>query len=103
MLLIFNNYGIYIVLLTSVICDLPFQVQYLKEFGLNIEDVGQVLAVKPQLMGCSIEERWKPLVKYLYYLGVRRDGMRRILLVKPMIFCVDLETTIAPKVSSFHL
>lgn len=50
-------------------------------------------------MGCSIEQRWKPLVKYLYYLGVRRDGMKRMLMVKPMIFCVDLETTIAPKVN----
>ncbi|KAI3953193.1 hypothetical protein MKX01_042188 [Papaver californicum] len=49
-------------------------------------------------MSCSIEERWKPLVKYLCYLGVRRDGMRRILTLKPMVFCVDLESTIAPKV-----
>lgn len=54
-------------------------------------------------MGCSIEGRWKPLVKYLYYLGVRRDGMRRILTVKPMIFCVDLETTIAPKVGILQM
>ena len=75
-----------------------FQVQYLKEFGLSTEDVGRLLAFKPQLMGCSIEERWRPLVKYLYYLGVRRDGMKRILIVKPMVFCIDLETTIAPKV-----
>lgn len=52
-------------------------------------------------MGCSIEQRWKPLVKYLYYLGVRREGMKRMLVVKPMIFCVDLETTIAPKVNIF--
>lgn len=74
------------------------QVNYLREFGLNTDDLGRLLAHKPQLMGCSIEERWKPLVKYLYYLGVDRDGMRRILLMKPMVFCVDLETTIAPKV-----
>lgn len=82
---------------TATFC---FQVQYLKEFGLSTEDVCKLLAFKPRLMGCSIEERWKPLVKYLYYLGVRRDGMKRILIVKPMIFCVDLETTIAPKVLS---
>lgn len=81
-----------------VCCNILVQAQYLKEFGLNTEDVGRLFALKPQLMGCSIEERWKPLVKFLYYLGVRRDGMKRILLVKPMIFCVDLETTIAPKV-----
>lgn len=49
-------------------------------------------------MGCSIEERWKPLVKYLYYLGISRDGMKRMLLIKPMVFCVDLEETIVPKV-----
>jgi mTERF domain-containing protein len=41
-------------------------------------------------MGCSIEERWKPLVKYLYYLGISRDGMKRMLVIKPMVFCVDL-------------
>lgn len=49
-------------------------------------------------MGCSIEERWKPFVKYLYYLGVCREGMRRMLIIKPMVFCVDLEKTIVPKV-----
>lgn len=65
---------------------------------MSTEDVRRLLAYKPQLMGCSIEERWKPLVKYLYYLGVRRDGMKRILMVKPMVFCVDLESTIVPKV-----
>lgn len=74
------------------------QVAYLKEFGLGNEDVGSLLAFRPQLMGCSIEERWKPLVKYLYYLGISRDGMRRILTVKPIAFCVDLETNIVQKV-----
>lgn len=79
----------------------------MKEFGLNIEEVGKLLAFKPQLMGCSIDDRWKPLVKYLYYLGISRDGMRRMLVVKPMVFCVDLEKVIAPKVRhcilAFHM
>lgn len=57
-----------------------------------------MLAFKPHLMGCSIEETWKPLVKYLYYHGISRDGMKRMLMVKPIIFCVNLETTIVPKV-----
>lgn len=74
------------------------QVTFLKEFGLSAEDVGRLLAFRPHLMGCSIGERWKPLVKYLYYLGVSRDGMRRMLVIKPMVFCFDLETTIVPKV-----
>lgn len=79
------------------------QVAYLKEFGLNNEDVGRLLAFKPQLMICSIEDRWNPLVKYFYYLGISKDGMRRILNMKPMVFCVDLEKTIVPKVYlSFH-
>lgn len=77
------------------------QVNYLKEFGLNNEGIGRLLAFKPQLMGCSIEKRWKPLVKYLYYLGISRDGMRRMLVIKPMVFCVELETTIALKVHNF--
>ncbi|KAF2305921.1 hypothetical protein GH714_008876 [Hevea brasiliensis] len=72
-----------------------------KEFGVNNEEVGRLLAFKPQLMGCSIEERWKPLVKYLYYLGISRDGMRRMLTIKPIVFCVDLEETIVPKVRFF--
>ncbi|XP_028556158.1 transcription termination factor MTERF2, chloroplastic-like isoform X3 [Dendrobium catenatum] len=54
--------------------EMNSKVNYLKEFGLSTEEVGQLLAYKPQLVGCSIEERWKPLVKYLYYLGVHRDG-----------------------------
>jgi len=37
-------------------------------------------------------------VKYLYHLNVSRDGMKRMLLVQPTIFCLDLETVIAPKV-----
>lgn len=74
------------------------QVAYLKDFGLNNEDVGRLLAFKPQLMACSIEVRWMPLVKYFYYLGISKDGMRRILTMKPMVFCVDLENTIVPKV-----
>ena len=57
-----------------------------------------MLAYKPQLMACSIEERWKPLVKYLYHLNISRDGMKRMLVVQPTIFCLDLETVIAPKV-----
>ncbi|XP_011088397.1 transcription termination factor MTERF2, chloroplastic isoform X3 [Sesamum indicum] len=75
-----------------------YLVAYLKDFGLNNEDVGRLLAFKPQLMACSIEDRWRPLVKYFYYLGISRDGMRRILTMKPMVFCVDLENTIVPKV-----
>lgn len=86
------------VLKYTVILLLLIQVSYLKEFGLSNEDVGKLLAFKPQLMGCSIEERWKPLVRYLYYHGISRDGMRRMLTMKPMVFCVDLKTTIVPKV-----
>lgn len=76
------------------------QVSYLKEFGLGDEDVGKLIAFKPHLMGCSIEERWKPLIKYFYYLGISRDGIKRILIVKPMVFCVDLESIIVAKVLS---
>ena len=80
-------------------CCLPeYQISYLKEFGLSTEEVGRLLAFKPHLMGCSIEERWKPLVKYFYYLGISKEGMKRILVVKPILYCIDLEKTIAPKV-----
>jgi hypothetical protein len=65
---------------------------------LSTEELGKILAFKPQLMACSIEERWKPLVKYLYHLNVSKDGMKRMLVVQPTIFCLDLETVIAPKV-----
>lgn len=82
----------------KVIDTCGFQVNYIKDFGLGDEDVGRLLAFKPQLMACGIEERWKPLLKYLYYLGINRDGMRRMLVIKPMVFCVDLETTIVQKV-----
>lgn len=74
------------------------QVNYLKEFGLEIEDIGKLLAYKPQLMNCSIEDKWKPLVKYFYYLGISKDGLRRMLTIKPVVFCLDLETIIVPKV-----
>lgn len=74
------------------------QVNYLKEFGVEIEDVGKLLAYKPQLMNCSIEDKWKPLVKYFYYLGISKDGLRRMLTIKPVVFCLDLETIIVPKV-----
>lgn len=87
---------------TSTQFFLFIQVLYLMKFGLSNEDVGRLLAFRPELMRCSIEERWKPLVKYLYYLGVSKDGMRRILTIKPMVFCADLESTIVPKVC-FHL
>ena len=80
---------------TPLVC---IQVSYLKEFGIGTEEVGKLLAFKPQLMGCSIEEKLKPLVKYLYYHGISRDGMKRILMSKPIVFCMDLETTIVPKV-----
>ncbi|KAE8008492.1 hypothetical protein FH972_004998 [Carpinus fangiana] len=39
------------------------KVSYLKEFGLCTEEVGKLLAFKPHLMGCGVEETWKPLVK----------------------------------------
>ncbi|KAL6494823.1 hypothetical protein OROGR_031623 [Orobanche gracilis] len=79
-------------------CDTKGIWSYLKEFGLSSEDVGKLLAFKPQLMACSIEDRWKPLVRYFYYLGMSKGGMRRVLTMKPMVFCVDLEKTIVPKV-----
>ncbi|KAL2927462.1 Transcription termination factor MTERF2 chloroplastic [Bienertia sinuspersici] len=78
--------------------DFGTMVNYIKDFGLDEEGVGRLLAFKPQLMVCDIEERWKPLLKFLYYLGINRDGMRRMLVIKPMVFCVDLESTIVPKV-----
>ncbi|KAG6413389.1 hypothetical protein SASPL_126098 [Salvia splendens] len=78
--------------------EMKLKAAYLKEFGLTDEDLGRLLAHKPQLMACSIEDGWKPLVKYFYYLGISKDGMRRILIFKPIIFCIDLESTIAPKV-----
>lgn len=81
---------------------LYLQVDFLKEFGLSNEEVGRLIAFKPQLMVCSIEQRWKPLVKYFYYLGISKDGMRRILTLKPMIFCVDLKSIIVPKVSMLY-
>ena len=74
------------------------QVNYLKEFGLEIEDIGRLLAYKPQLMNGSIEGKWKPLVKYFYYLGISKEGLRRMLTIKPVVFCLDLETIIVPKV-----
>lgn len=77
------------------------QVNYLKEFGLSNEELGKLLAFKPHLMGCSIENKLKPLVKFLYYLGIRQDGMKRMLMVKPIVFCLDLETVIAPKVQDY--
>lgn len=49
-------------------------------------------------MGCGIEEKFKPLVKYFYYLGISKDGMRRILVTRPVLFCVDFENTIVSKV-----
>ena len=45
-------------------------------------------------MGFSIEEKLKPLVEYLYYHGISRDGMKRILMSEPIVFCLDLETAI---------
>lgn len=54
-------------------------------------------------MACSIDEQWKPLVKYLYYYGITRDGMRRMLTIKPMVFCADLQKTIVPKVCKHFL
>ena len=49
-------------------------------------------------MGFSIEEKLKPLVEYLYYHGISRDGMKRILMSEPIVFCLDLETAIVWKV-----
>ena len=66
----------------------------MKDFGLSDTDVGKLLAFKPQLMACGIEERWKPLLKFLYYLGIDQGGMKRMLVVKPMVFCVDLELSL---------
>ena len=96
MITAFYMYMLYVNKVRWCFCD--FQVNYLKDFGLKSEDVGKLLAFKPRLMGCSIEEGWKPLVKYLYYYGITRDGMRRMLVVKPMVFCIDMQTNIVPKV-----
>nr|GMD97080.1 transcription termination factor MTERF2, chloroplastic [Ipomoea batatas] len=43
-------------------------------------------------------EKWKPLVKFFYYIGISKEGMRRILIARPIVFCIDLHNTIVPKV-----
>ncbi|KAL5169149.1 Transcription termination factor MTERF2, chloroplastic [Glycine soja] len=69
--------------------EINAKVNYLKEFGLQSKDVVRLIAFRPQLMACSIDERWKPLVK-------------RMLTIKPMVFCADLQMTIVPKVRFFE-
>lgn len=74
------------------------KLEYLKGFGLDDASLGHALASKPQLIACSIEEDWKPLVKLFYFLGVDGYGLRRILIIKPSVFCLNLGNNIAPKI-----
>ncbi|KAL9275938.1 Transcription termination factor MTERF2, chloroplastic-like protein, partial [Drosera capensis] len=75
--------------------DILFVGKLYKE--VNNEKMGRLLPFKPHPMVCGIEEKWKPLIKYLYYLGVSSDGLRKILVTRPIVLCVDLEETIVPK------
>ena len=74
------------------------QLNYLRSFGLDDENLGKALACKPQLIACDIEEGWKPLIKLFYYLGVDGYGLRKILVIQPSVFCLSLSTNVAPKV-----
>lgn len=74
------------------------KLDYLKGFGLDDSTLGEVLASKPQLIACSIEEDWKPLVKLFYFLGIDGYGLRKILKVTPSVFCLNIANNIAPKI-----
>ncbi|KAG5526527.1 hypothetical protein RHGRI_032714 [Rhododendron griersonianum] len=54
--------------------EMKQKVKITGSYIISYEDVGRLLAFRPELLRCSIEERWKPLVKYLYYLGVLKDA-----------------------------
>lgn len=62
--------------------------------------VVRVIAERPQLLACSVEEDWTPLIKYFYFLGIDIFGIRRILACNPAAFCLNIQENIAPKVVS---
>ena len=74
------------------------QVEYLRQLGIVDAIIGKMIATRPQLLACDIED-WRTLVKYFQVLGVQKLGIQRILSVHPSVFCMNLEKNIAPKVN----
>jgi mTERF domain-containing protein len=73
------------------------QVEYLRQLGIVDAIIGKMIATRPQLLACDIED-WRTLVKYFQFLGVQKSSIQRILSVHPSVFCMNLEKNIAPKV-----
>lgn len=78
-----------------------FQVDYLRQIGLEDEVLRRVIVSTPQLLACSIGESWDKLLRYFHFLRIELSGIRRILGVQPEVFCLNLADTIAPKVRRF--
>ena len=45
----------------------------------------------------ALRKNWSLLLSICTYHGISQDGMKRILMSKPIVFCIDLETTIVWK------
>ncbi|KAG4994004.1 hypothetical protein JHK86_030831 [Glycine max] len=106
--------------------EMNAKANYLKEFGLQSKDVVRLIAFRPQLMACSIDERWKPLVnvvdseikfpmitvlfpegnadnfivkvRFFEDIGVRNDAIDNMLVKFPPLLTYSLNKKIRPVV-----
>ena len=62
----------------------------LEEAGVKEEQIGKVIALRPQLIGTGLTLRLKPLVKYLRNQQLRREEIGRMVADFPMLLRYNL-------------
>ncbi|KAF3435200.1 hypothetical protein FNV43_RR22287 [Rhamnella rubrinervis] len=74
-------------------------VDFLYEMGLSAASIGKILTRFPQIIGCSVEDKLRPIAEYFRFLGV---NVAVLFLKSPSILGCSLETNLKP-VTEFFL
>lgn len=59
--------------------------------GVTQKDIGKVIALDPQLIGCSITEKLELNVKYFLSLGIHLQSLGQMIADFPMLLRYNIE------------
>eukprot|EP00439_Symbiodinium_sp_Y106_P023410 s3021_g2.t2 len=74
-------------------------VAWLKDVGLNREQVAKVIAQFPSILGCSIEDNLKPTVAWLEDVGLSREQVAKVIALSPSVLGCSVEHNLKPTVA----
>jgi mTERF domain-containing protein len=68
----------------------------LETAGVPIQEVGKVLSLQPELIGCSLTKKLEVTAKFFLYHGMKREELGMMVADFPMVLKYSL-STLKPK------